>query len=207
MKKLRPFLSECSGASAAEFAMVLPLVLLFLFGIIDVGRYGWEINRAEKATQTGARFAVVTDLVASGIDTYDYVGKTVGGKTLAQGDTIPADSFLVSCTSTTCTSSDLPSGMSVAKAGGTPSPFDRVVTRMQQIDPTIQAGNVTIEYTASGLGYAGDPDGMDIAPLTTVKLSGMQFSPLTLLLFGASVPLPSFAYALTMEDGSGTVSN
>ena len=49
------------GASAAEFALVLPLLLLLLFGIIDAGRLAWEFNRAEKATQVGARVAVVTD--------------------------------------------------------------------------------------------------------------------------------------------------
>ena len=43
--------------------MVLPLLLLFIFGIIDVGRLMWTWNRAEKATQMGARFAVVTDMV------------------------------------------------------------------------------------------------------------------------------------------------
>ena len=42
---------------------MLPLLILFLFGIIDAGRFLWEINRAEKATQVGARLAVVTDVV------------------------------------------------------------------------------------------------------------------------------------------------
>ena len=54
-------LRDRSAASAAEFALVLPLLLLFLFGIIDAGRFMWEYNRAEKATQVGARVAVVTD--------------------------------------------------------------------------------------------------------------------------------------------------
>ena len=53
------------AASAVEFAMVLPLLLLFLLGIIDVGRYMWALNTAEKATQMGARYAVVSDPVAN----------------------------------------------------------------------------------------------------------------------------------------------
>ena len=49
----------------AEFALVLPVALLFLLGIVDAGRYLYEVNQLEKATQMGARFAVVTDPVAS----------------------------------------------------------------------------------------------------------------------------------------------
>ena len=57
--------TDCDGAAGAEFALVLPLLILFLFGMIDVGRYMWTINQLEKATQVGARWAVVTDMVAS----------------------------------------------------------------------------------------------------------------------------------------------
>ena len=85
---------------------------------------------------------------------------------------------------------------------------------MQRVDPAITAANVIVEYSGSGLGYAGDPgdpsipgSGMQIAPLTTVKLQNMSYAPITLLLFKAAVPLPSFSYALTMEDGLGTASN
>ena len=49
------------ASSAAEFALVLPAALLLLFGIIDVGRYAWQLNEYEKATQMGARHAVMLD--------------------------------------------------------------------------------------------------------------------------------------------------
>ena len=68
-----------SGASAVEFALVLPLLLLFLFGIIDAGRYLWEVNKAEKATHYGARMAVVTNVVSPALAATNYVG--VGGLT------------------------------------------------------------------------------------------------------------------------------
>ena len=57
---IRRLLLDRTASSAAEFAMVLPLLILFLFGIIDGGRYMWEVNKAEKATQAGARVAIAT---------------------------------------------------------------------------------------------------------------------------------------------------
>ena len=51
---------------------------------------------------------------------------------------------------------------------------------MQFMKPDIDAGDVTVSYRGSGLGFAGDPNGMDIAPPGTVELSGVQFRPLVL---------------------------
>src|SRR3546814_16108527 len=39
------------GATAADFALVLPMLLIFLLGLIDVGRLLWTWNRASHATQ------------------------------------------------------------------------------------------------------------------------------------------------------------
>ena len=85
--------------------------------------------------------------------------------------------------------------------------FDALVGRMQQIYPAIQSDNVQIDYDWSGLGYSGDPNGPDVAPLITVSLQNMEFQPLTLLLFGGTIGIPESAYTLTMEDGDGTFSN
>jgi Flp pilus assembly protein TadG len=189
-----------SGSGAAEFSLVLPLLMLMLLGMIDTGRYMWEYNRAEKATQMGARFAVVTDTVSSGLATQDYVN--VGG--LTQGDPIPASALdPVTCTSTGCTcSGNCPTNVTSVTAGA----FGRIADRMRLMKPDITNNQVVVEYRGSGLGYAGDPNGMDVAPLVTVKLTGVQFKPLTLLTL-AHINMPDFATTLTSEDSSGTASN
>lgn len=195
----RPFL-DSRGSSAAEFALVLPLLILFLFGIIDGGRYLWEVNKAEKATQVGARVATVTDVISTSLSTTDYVG--VGG--LTQGDVIPASALgTLTCTRTACTcSGTCPTGYATANA----TSFDRVVTRMRYMKPDISASNVTVTYRGAGIGFAGDPNGMEIAPLVTVQLSGLQFRPL--VLFNAvAFNLPAFRTTLTSEDSSGSESN
>src|SRR5436305_15092307 len=101
---LRRLLGDRCGASAVEFALVFPLLLLFLFGIIDSARFMWEYNQAEKATPVGVRMAVVTDVIPGGLASAQYVGQTVGGVALTQGDRIPAAALgTLSCSRTACT--------------------------------------------------------------------------------------------------------
>ena len=192
------------GASAAEFALVLPLLILFLFGIIDGGRLLWEVNKAEKATQVGARVAVVTNVLSSGLRDESYLG--VGG--LTQGDNIPASAFgKMTCSNAgCCVSAGQCTGTYPAVGTFDSSTFSLIVQRMRFMKPDIAASNVSVSYRGSGLGYAGDPNGMDVSPLVTVELSGVQFRPLVLL---GAVPftLPAFRTTLTAEDSEGVQSN
>ena len=189
-----------SGASAVEFALVLPLLLLFIFGIIDAGRYLWEVNKAEKATQVGARVAVVTNIVSPAIAATNYVG--VSG--LTQGDLVPASALgTVTCSRTSCScTGTCPSGYATTSTAA----FDLIVARMRNMKRDIVAANVRVTYRGSGIGYAGDPNGTDISPLVTVTLTGMTFKPAVGLML-RNVSLPDFRTTLTAEDSAGTVSN
>lgn len=196
-----------TASTAAEFGLVVPLLITFLLGTADVGRFLWTCNRAEKATQMGARFAIVTDIVPSGLVGYSFA--TNGG--IPQGDPVPSSLFTsadcvestggtVSCT---CVPTTCPGGSAVNATA-----FNNIVARMKLFYPGIAADKVLINYDYSGLGYAGDPNGIDVAPIVTVKLQNMTFTPMLLRFFGSSsVSLPGFSAALTLEDGSGSVSN
>lgn len=210
MIRLRSLLRDTRGGSAAEFALVTPLVVLFLLGIVDAGRLAWEINRAEKATQIGARWAAVTDMVPGGLRDYSFA---TSGTVVQAGTPVPASLFPgVSCSSngTTTTCSCAASGscafpLTVDTSGS--ANFSAIVNRMSGIKSGIAAANVVIDYNYSGLGFAGDPNGPDVAPIISVKLRNLQFQPLLGILFKANIPLPDFSYSLTMEDGLGTASN
>lgn len=202
-RSLRTFKFCQQGATAAEFALVLPLMLLFLFGIIDVGRLMWTLNSAEKATQMGARAAVVSTFVPGGLADTNY------GLTLGQGAPVTTAQFV----STTCVKPA--NTVSCTCPSGAPCPtltpfntgtFDAIVQRMQGIAPAIAPSDVEIVYSNSGLGYAGDPNGADVAPLVTVRAVGIDFTPLLFQFFGASFSLPTVSASLTMEDGDGPVS-
>ena len=200
-------LGRCnSGSTAAEFALTLPLLLIFILGIIDAGRLAWEYNRTEKATQVGARVAVVTNSFPSGLVSENYVSKTVGGVTLTQGDRIPAAALGdLKCTRTACTCVTAPCPTTIGTLDTTT--FDNVLLpRMRYMNSRIAAANVELHYTGSGLGYAGDPNGMQIAPIVTVQVTGLTFTPITTFLF-ATMTLPKISTSLTAEDASGTQSN
>lgn len=202
---IRPFriLKHDRGAVGGEFAMVLPLLILLLFGVIDVGRYMWSLNQLEKATQMGARMAVVTDMVPTGLASYNF------GTVLGQGAKIPTSSFgAMQCTSngTAASCSCVSNCSNIATTASSPS-FNAIADRMTQIAGSVSRTNVTVRYDNSGLGYAGDPSGPDVAPIVTVSTANVGFDSLIGRMFGIDLRLPTVTASLTLEDGQGTYSN
>lgn len=201
MTALRAMLRSTHGGTAAEFGLLTPLLLSFMIGTVDLGRFLWTCNRAEKATQMGARFAVTNDIVPGGLATYDFA--VAGG--IPQGDPIPLSSFggadcnsasgTVTCTCKT--GATCPSLNPINTAA-----FTAIVTQMQRFYPSLTADNVTVSYEYSGLGYAGDPNGIQVSPVVTVRLKQPTFTPILFRFFGnATISLPAYAASLTLEDG------
>lgn len=203
------YVLSSSGASAAEFALVLPVLILLIFAVIDGGRWLWTYNRIEKATQMGARFAAVSDFASSQVG-ISYVGTTCGSTTLTQGDAIPSSCFTaISCikpaNTVTCSSGTANS-----------TAFDNIVTRMRLFAGDVSAANVKVEYLSSGLGFAGTPNAPDASPIvrvsvndpTTVATAPLLFRPLSYLTFKQSgITMPAIRASLTAEDMTGSQSN
>ncbi|GAA4744774.1 hypothetical protein GCM10023264_07580 [Sphingomonas daechungensis] len=183
--------------------MVLPLLVLLLLGMIDVGRYMWMLNQVEKATQMGARMAVVTTMVPTDLAAKNFAA------TLGQGSAIPTSSFgSMQCTSNgTAASCSCISNCSGIATTADNTAFNRVADRMNLMANYVSRSNVTIRYENSGLGYAGDPTGSDVAPIVTVQAAGVPFRPLIFMFLGGRLVLPTVSASLTLEDGQGNFSN
>lgn len=205
---LARFLDDRSAASAAEFALVLPPFLLFLLGTFDVGRFIWFVNENEKAAQIGARWAVATDMICTGLNEGTWSFALQQSPPVLQGDPVPKSAFpgvsFAGGGATACT----------CKSGGTCSfpltadtaAFADLVNRMQEIQPRLSASDVSVDYDWSGLGYSGDPNGPDVAPTVTVTIDNLDFRPLFLASLIA-IGIPGASYSLTMEDGDGDYAN
>ncbi len=55
----RPRVRRADGQSLVEFALVFPVFLLLLFGLIDIGRFVYSANALNQAAREGARFGSV----------------------------------------------------------------------------------------------------------------------------------------------------
>lgn len=57
--RLRRFVSDRSGIAAVEFALVAPVLLMLVFGAIEIGRVLYEQQTLEEAARETARWATL----------------------------------------------------------------------------------------------------------------------------------------------------
>jgi Flp pilus assembly protein TadG len=77
-----------SGVVAVEFGLVLPFLMLIVFGIIDFSRAYYTLNDLTTSVREGARFAaVIEDPMSRERDIQDVVinmARTFGGETVTR---------------------------------------------------------------------------------------------------------------------------
>lgn len=72
MKHGPSFLLNSRGSAAAEMALVLPFLMVLMFGGLEAGHFFFREHQIVKAAREGARFAGRQDM-----DTFDCVNETV----------------------------------------------------------------------------------------------------------------------------------
>jgi Flp pilus assembly protein TadG len=65
---IRRLMLQQSGASAAEFALVLPILTVLLFGAVDVSGLAWAKMQVGAAARAGASYALTYGFDEAGIN-------------------------------------------------------------------------------------------------------------------------------------------
>ena len=143
---LRRLLLAYGGATALEFAFILPILATATFGVAELSLIMFDYHRLSEATRRGARVAVVNTPIASlvNLTTNTIVCQgTAGGVTCAGG----------------------------AVASGTS--FDAVVGQMQAVIAELSAENVQITYTDTGITGGVETPGV-VTPIISVEIVGFD---------------------------------
>jgi Flp pilus assembly protein TadG len=187
--RLRKWGTNQSGATALEFAIVVPVFLMLTLAAIDLALLSYRLNQAQAAARIGARIAIVSPIIATNMAEFDTSG-------YAPGTSIPV--------------ADIPAQVCGGRSDGafecSSGPADTttanlVLDRIRQVLPDADASNLQITYTYTGLGVVGNPIGMDFEPLTTVGIVSLKYVPVSSRLFGSpTVNLPVRTVTLTGED-------
>ena len=57
--RLRRLIREDDGAALVEFALIMPILALIMFGIIDFGRAFYTVNNLISAVREGSRYGAI----------------------------------------------------------------------------------------------------------------------------------------------------
>lgn len=188
----RGLIGSDGGNATVGFVVIAPAFLLLFFLVIEVaGAFFWW-KTAEKATQLGARVAIVRDPVAAGVPTVNP--RRAGGV------------FGLACghPSNPCNFDGQDIWVCEGGGGGcNGAPFQLVVAEMRRVfGGGFRDENVRVTYRYVQLGFAGGP----FVPSVTVTLSGVPFGLFLGILSGlggnrgALLTLPDISTTLTGED-------
>lgn len=196
-----------AGAVFAEFAILLPIIVLVLCGSIDFLYAFYQWNAAAKAVEVGARIAAVSDPVALGLNQFSNQAVLSGA---TPGTIMPT--FTVTCRKGNCTCVGACAGL--VENSFNERAMDRIVFGRQKAEcgrpkpyiggmcdvlPTITPENVVIVYKQTGLGYSGRPGGP--IPTIQVSLEDMQFRFFFLSsLLGVHIAMPHTTTSIAAED-------
>jgi Flp pilus assembly protein TadG len=209
-------LRDVRGNALVESTIAIPILLLLVLGTIDATYMFYDWALANKAAYLGARSAIVSDPVATGITTFTYTsaaGPYCFDNTLASTGNCPSVPL------TTCTGAASGGSCDNKNYAFNDTAFTNVFTPMRALFPRLQRQNVTVSYQTNGLGFVGEtatPGLMSGLPMNvTVSINCMthQFYFLSALMkwvfptpagCPASTPkqpsIPTFASTLQSED-------
>lgn len=167
MKQMRSissaFRKDESGATLVEFAIVVPIMLLLIFGLIDMSRLGFSYVMAGKATDRAVRMAVVNPPVCTGVPETNGRGSLDGGSELYK--------YGASCSIDGALCANAPK-VTCSAVAGEPT-VDMIWASIRSLMPS-NANEEHLRFSyefTSDLGFLGGP----YTPVVTVEIQNLDF--------------------------------
>ena len=199
--RARRFWHDNRGTTLVEMAVVLPVFLLMLLGLIDFGRLGGEYVMAEKAMQRAIRIAAVRPAACAEVPQFNLRGTgLIAGLPPRFGTgCIAGANICINPGRITCT------------ADITNATVAEVWTAVSPLLPTYATpANLQFSYTYDpNLGFLGGP----YVPLLTLEIQNLDFqfaTPLSALATlaagpgntaaGVTLPFPRMSTTIPAED-------
>ncbi len=116
-RRIRNLAKRTAGQAFVEFALILPVFLILVMGILDMARAYSTLQMVTNAAREGARVGVmpasISSVVTNVVDNYLAAGGQTGCATTGSnwgpaGDTGDSTSVTVSCNFTTLTGTIIP---------------------------------------------------------------------------------------------------
>ena len=167
LRPLRRFGEDARGTTLVELAFVIPLFLLFLFGLIDFGRLAYHWVAAEKATAIAARIATVRLPACGGVpDSYVRGDNT----TIAFGTNCSFTNGVCTVPGTvTCTGNA--SNATAAEIWGRIAPLLPNDAEISNLRFTYSPDGDSSDGVVEQIGFLGGP----YVPTVTVELEDLVF--------------------------------
>lgn len=181
------FRKRSDGTALAEFALILPILMLLIFSILDIGFLAWQFQQGEIASKRAVRLAATRSLLVPGA--VPDCGPAQPGTSVAGTRCSDIADYSVWVTCMGDGSGDAACGPDVV----------RVAQEVANFYPAVNPENIVMEFSGAGLGFVGMGHPV---PLITVRFVNVdyQFVMLGGLANLAGFEMPEMSASATGED-------
>lgn len=156
------FKADTAGSAIVEMAILIPLLLLLIFGILEYGRLYWVTGTAQKATAIASRIAAVRPAACPDVP------EIISSVPVNPGSPIPKYGTLCRSGNVCLTPGEKTCALNLANPTGQEI-WDRITALLP---PGSTPANVRLRYTFDErLGFLGGP----YSPIVTAELTGLEF--------------------------------
>ena len=181
------FVKNKAATALAEFALILPVLMLLIFSILDIGFIAWQFQQGEIASKRAVRLAATRSLLVPGA--IPDCGPAQPSTSVAGTRCSNIADYSVWATCRGDGSGDAACGADIV----------RVAQEISSFYPAANPDDIVIEFSGAGLGFVGMGHPV---PLITVRFVNVdfQFVFLGTLANLAGIQMPEMSASATGED-------